>query len=420
MFIDRCIVEVRSGKGGDGCIAFRHEKYVPKGGPSGGNGGRGGSVIFVADSTINSLFNFTHSKVFKAEDGEDGDIKNQYGKAGKDLYVKVPVGTLVIDEDTKEIVFDFKEDKQQEIIAKGGRGGRGNLAFKNDRNKLPKVAENGLPGIKKRYILELKLIADVGIVGLPSVGKSTLLSIVSNAKPEIADYPFTTLSPNLGVVNHKYNSFVMADLPGLIKDASKGKGLGLDFLRHVERCRLIIHVVSMDKNSDPINDYKTIKNELKLYNKNLTKRPSIIVASKMDEDGAIEKYNEFKKLVKKPVIKLSALTNEGVEEILDKCIEILDKTPVIDLIEINKKEKVYNAKNDKSIFYIEHTKENEWRILGDSILRTYSLINLSTDEGVLKLLNYLKKIGVEEELVRLGVKEGDKVYLSDFVFEYIK
>lgn len=421
MFIDRCVVEVRSGKGGDGRIAFLHEKFVAKGGPSGGNGGRGGSVIFVTDPTINSLFAFRHSKVLAAKDGENGDIKNRYGKNGEDIIVKVPVGTVVIDEISKEVLFDLNEVNQEVVVAKGGRGGRGNAAFKNDRNRVPQIAENGLPGIKKRLILELKLIADVGLVGLPSVGKSTLLSIVSDAKPAIADYPFTTLSPNLGVVHYNdYESFVMADLPGLIEDAHKGKGLGLEFLRHIERCRVIIHVVSMEEGSDPVNAFKTINNELKKYDMNLLKRPTIIVASKMDEDGAKERKAAFEKAIKKKVIGLSALTNDGVKELLNKCMETLAKAPKAEIRDKREKKKVYDARKDAAIFEIVHEKTNEWRIIGDSITRTYSLINISTDEGLLRLLSYLRKVGVDDELERLGAKDGDTVYLMDFAFEYTR
>ena len=422
VFIDRCKIEVRSGKGGDGAIAFLHEKYVAKGGPSGGNGGRGGSIIFKTDPTINSLYAFRHSKVIRANDGEKGDIKNRYGRSANDVIVNVPVGTVILDAKTNELLFDLSKENEQVVIAKGGRGGRGNAAFKSDRNRVPRIAENGLPGENKTLILELKLIADIGLVGLPSAGKSTILSIVSNANPEIADYPFTTLTPNLGVVSHAdYPPFVLADLPGLIEDAHKGKGLGLQFLRHIERCRVIIHVVSMEANNDPISAYKTINNELKAYDLNLLKRPTIIVSSKMDEEGALERKKAFDKAIHKKSIGISALTNEGINDLLNKCIEVLSKAPQVDIFNIKQeKVKIYDARKDKSIFEINKIKEGEWRITGDSILRTYSLINISTDEGLMRLINYLRKIGVDEELERKGVKEGDTVYLADFAFEYIK
>lgn len=422
MFIDRCKIEVRSGKGGDGAIAFRHEKYVANGGPSGGNGGRGGSIIFKTDKTINSLFNFRHSKAFIASDGEKGDIKNRYGKNAPDIIVKVPVGTVVLDEETNELLFDLDKEDMEVVVVKGGRGGRGNAAFKSDRNRVPRIAENGLPGITKRLILELKLIADVGLVGMPSVGKSTLLSIISEAKPEIADYPFTTLSPNLGVVNHgNYDSFVVADLPGLIEDAHKGKGLGLEFLRHVERCKVIIHLVSMEEGNDPVKSYKIINEELKKYDPRLIKRPTIVVATKMDEDGADEKRIKFIKAIKKKVIGISALTNDGVDELLNACILELSRaeTPKIKDYQ-NIKEKIYDASKEEAIFTIVREKPHQYRILGDKVLRTYSLINISTDEGLLRLLTYLRKIGVDDELEKKGVLEGDTIYLGDFAFEYIK
>lgn len=422
MFIDRCKIEVRSGKGGDGAIAFRHEKYVANGGPSGGNGGRGGSIIFKTDKTINSLFNFRHSKAFIASDGEKGDIKNRYGKNAADIIVKVPVGTVVLDAETNELLFDLDKENMEVVVVKGGRGGRGNAAFKSDRNRVPRIAENGLPGITKKLILELKLIADVGLVGMPSVGKSTLLSIISEAKPEIADYPFTTLSPNLGVVNHgNYDSFVVADLPGLIEDAHKGKGLGLEFLRHVERCKVIIHLVSMEEGNDPVKSYKIINEELKKYDPRLVKRPTIVVATKMDEDGADERRIKFIKAIKKKVIGISALTNDGVDELLNACILELSRaeTPKIKDY-LNVKEKVYDATKEEAIFTIVKEKPHQYRILGDKVLRTYSLINISTDEGLMRLLTYLRKIGIDDELEKKGVLEGDTIYLGDFAFEYIK
>ncbi|MCQ2792607.1 MAG: GTPase ObgE [Bacilli bacterium] len=422
MFIDRCKIEVRSGKGGDGAIAFRHEKYVANGGPSGGNGGRGGSIIFRTDKTMNSLFNFRHSKAFIAQDGEKGDIKLRYGKNAPDVIVNVPVGTVVLDAETHELLFDLNKENMEVVVVKGGRGGRGNAAFKSDRNRVPRIAENGLPGINKKLILELKLIADVGLVGLPNAGKSTLLSLISEAKPEIADYPFTTITPNLGVVNHgNYQSFVVADLPGLIEDAHKGKGLGLEFLRHVERCRVIIHVVSMEDGANPVKAYQTINEELKKYDPRLVKRPTIIAASKMDEDGADEKRIKFIKAVKKKAIGISALTNEGLDELLNATILELSRAEEPKIKDYqNLKEKVYDARKEESLFTIVKEKPHQYRILGDKVLRTYSLINISTDEGMLRLITYLRKIGVDDELEKKGVSEGDTIYLGDFAFEYIK
>ena len=422
MFIDRVVVEVRSGKGGDGMIAFLREKSMPKGGPSGGNGGRGGSITFRANKSINTLFNFRHSKAFIAGDGEKGGPKNKYGHKAEDMIIDVPCGTVIYEEKDHKFLGDLSENGQTILVAKGGRGGRGNAAFKSDRNKCPKVAENGLPGETKRLILELKLLADVGLVGLPNAGKSTLLSVVSNANPEIADYPFTTIEPNLGVVNTKNGSFVMADLPGLIEGASKGKGLGLAFLRHLERCRVIVHLVSMEE-ENPYENFKTIANELKSYGMGLDKRPVIVVASKMDSEESEAKFKEFKKHFKNKIFALSSLTNLGVEEITDKCVELLAKTDRFPLVteDDTPEVKVYNAyDSQKPILEILHEKDHVFRIVGESIERTYSLINISTDEGLMKLISYLEKIGIEKALQEKGAVDGDTVILCDFEFEYLE
>ena len=423
MFIDRVIVEVRSGKGGDGMIAFLHEKYVAKGGPSGGNGGRGASIIFRANKSINTLFNFRHSKVIIGQDGGKGLTKNKYGRGADDVVVDVPVGSVIYLEENKQFLCDLSEDGQQVVVAKGGRGGRGNAAFKSDKNRVPRIAENGLPGETKRLIIELKLLADVGLVGLPNAGKSTLLSVVSNANPEIADYPFTTIAPNLGVVNvSKYETFVMADLPGLIEGAHLGKGLGLTFLRHLERCRVIVHLVSM-ADENPYESFQKIQNELKEYGMGLEKRPLIIVASKMDEDGAEDKLIKFKKKVKQDVYPISSLTHQGIDELVKKCHEILSKTEPFPLMGHEEKvaSRVYNAyEEQKPIFSVVKEKDHVYRLVGESIERTYSLINISTDEGLMRLINYLRKINVEDALREQGAQDGDSVFLCDFEFEYLE
>ena len=423
MFIDKVVVEVRSGKGGDGMIAFLHEKYIEYGGPSGGNGGRGASIIFRANKTINTLFNFRHSKVFIGPDGEKGGTKNKYGRGAEDIIVDVPLGTVVYEEEGHKFIGDLSKEGQTLLVAKGGRGGRGNAAFKTLKNKCPKIAENGLPGENKRLILELKLLADVGLVGLPNAGKSTLLSVVSNANPEIADYPFTTIEPNLGVVNVSSDTtFVMADLPGLIEGASKGKGLGLAFLRHLERCRVIVHLVSMEE-ENPYENYKIIENELNSYGMGLDKRPKIVVASKMDSDDAEIKFKEFKKLAKCDVLPLSSLTNDGVKELVKKCQELLSKTDMFPLMDSNEnpESKVYNAyDSEKPIFEVVKEKDHVFRLVGDSIERTYGLINISTDEGMMRLINYLRKIDVEKTLREKGAQDGDSVWLCDFEFEYLE
>ena len=425
MFIDRAVIEVRSGKGGDGAIAFRREKYVPKGGPAGGNGGRGASVILRANSKINTLFNFRHSKCFIGEDGEKGGIKNQYGRHSDDVYVDVPVGTVVYEEKDHKFLGDLSKDGLTLRVAKGGRGGRGNTCFKSSTNRVPRIAENGEPGEQKRLILELKLLADVGLVGFPSVGKSTLLSVVSSARPEIADYPFTTIIPNLGVVSTKGGkSFVMADLPGIIEGAHAGKGLGLQFLRHIERCRIIVHVIDMGESGrDPFSDYQIISNELKEYGFGLDKRPVIYVASKMDEEGAEDRLKAFEKKAKIKCFPISALTEEGIDELLYKCADLLEVTPPFPLFDSEEEvleNKVYTLDEEEKEFEIKHPSLHHWDIVGDKIIKFYRMTNISTDEGMMKLLTRLRKLRVDDILEEMGAEDGDIVTLDDFTFEYYK
>ncbi len=427
MFIDRAKVEVRAGKGGDGMIAFHREKYVAKGGPSGGNGGRGGSIIFRATKGASTLINFRHSKVIVAKDGEKGMGKNAYGRGASNVYVDLPIGTVVYDEKDHSFVCDLNEDGKEFVVAKGGRGGRGNACFKSAKNRIPNIAENGLPGERKTLILELKLLADVGFVGFPSVGKSTLLSIISNATPEIADYPFTTITPNLGVVRLKDGrSFVAADLPGLIEGAHEGKGLGLQFLRHIERCRVLIHIIDMSGIRDPYDDYIKINKELENYGFNLINRPTIIVGSKIDEDGAIERLKEFQEKVgsDKKVFGICALTHDGIENVLVEAMNLLEVTPVFPMYnEDNEVDgvKIYEVKAEQEEeFKLLNKGNGNWVITGDRVERTYNLINISTDEGMLRLLDYLRRIGVDDALREAGAKDGDTVVLCDFEFEYIE
>ena len=425
MFIDRAIIEVRSGKGGDGAIAFRREKYIAKGGPAGGNGGRGASVILRANSKINTLFNFRHSKCFIGPDGEKGGIKNQYGRGSEDIYIDVPVGTVVYEEKNHKFLGDLSTDGLELRVAKGGRGGRGNTCFKSSTNRVPRIAENGEPGEQKRLILELKLLADVGLVGFPSVGKSTLLSVVSSARPEIADYPFTTIIPNLGVVTSKDGrSFVMADLPGIIEGAHDGKGLGLQFLRHIERCRIIVHVIDMGESGrDPYSDYQIISKELKEYGFGLDKRPVIYVASKMDEEGALERLKAFEKKAKVKCIPISALTEEGIDELVYKCVDLLDVTPIFPLFDAEEEtleNKVYTLDDEEKEFDIKHPTAHSWEIVGDKIIKFYKMTNISTDDGMMKLLTHLRKLKVDDKLEELGAQDGDQVILDDFVFVYYR
>ena len=425
MFIDRAVIEVRSGKGGDGAIAFRREKYVPKGGPAGGNGGRGASIILKANSKINTLFNFRHSKCFIGQDGEKGGIKNQYGKGSEDVIVEVPVGTMIFEEKDHKFLGDLSVDGMTLRVAKGGRGGRGNTCFKSSTNRVPKIAENGEPGETKRLILELKLLADVGLVGFPSVGKSTLLSVVTSAKPEIADYPFTTIIPNLGVVYVKDGrSFVLADLPGIIEGAHLGKGLGLQFLRHIERCRIIVHVVDMSENGrDPVMDYKTIQNELKEYGFGLDKRPCVVVASKMDEEGALDKLKKFEKAAKVKCLQISALADQGLDELIYTLLDLLEKTPAFPLYDEEEEEldsKVYTLAEEEKEFEIKHPEAHTWVITGDKIIKFYRMTNISTDEGMMVLLTKLRKLKIDDILEEMGAQDGDNVILDDFTFEFYK
>lgn len=421
MFIDRAIIEVRSGKGGDGAIAFIHEKYRPMGGPAGGNGGRGGSVYLRASNFSTTLINYRHSKTFIAGDGEKGGIKLQYGRKAEDIYIDLPIGTVVFLEENHQFVCDLDEEGKTFLIAKGGRGGRGNACFKNARNKAPKIAENGHPGEKKRLILELKLLADVGIIGLPSVGKSTFISCVSNCKAEIGDYDFTTIVPNLGVVKmDDGSSFVLADMPGLIEGAHQGKGLGLVFLRHIERTRVLIHMVDMSRNTDPYEEYLIVRKELEEYGMNLDKKPEIIVASKIDEEGAQEKYEAFKEKIGKDVLAISAIDSESLKKVLYKAQELLKDAPIFPVYKESDAEKVYNLEDDNKIFEIRKENENTFIITGERVIKTYRLINISTDEGMMRLLTYLNKIGIDEALKEAGAKDGDTVKLDDFYFEYFE
>ena len=425
MYIDRAVIEVRSGKGGDGAIAFRREKYIAKGGPAGGNGGRGASVILRANSKVNTLFNFRHSKCFIGPDGEKGGIKNQYGRHSDDIYIDVPVGTVVYEEEGNKFLGDLSTDGALLKVAKGGRGGRGNTCFKSSTNRVPRIAENGEPGERKRLILELKLLADVGLVGFPSVGKSTLLSVVSNARPEIADYPFTTIVPNLGVVNvDEKHSFVMADLPGLIEGAHQGKGLGLQFLRHIERCRVIVHVIDMSETGrDPYSDYLIINNELKEYGFGLDKRPVIVVASKMDEEGADKRLKDFEKKSKIKCLQISSLADQGLDELKYKLVELLETTPQFPLFDSEEEvldTKVYTLPDEEKEFEIKHPELHTWVITGDKIIKFYRMTNISTDEGMMVLLMKLRKLRIDDKLEELGAVDGDTVILDDFTFEFYK
>lgn len=421
MFIDKAVVEIVAGNGGDGAIAFRREACVEKGGPSGGDGGRGGSIYFVGDNNVNTLLEFKYKRKIKADDGQNGMTKKCYGRKGEDVFVKVPLGTIVYDVTNDYIIADINEINQKVLIAKGGRGGRGNCHFVSSRHQAPEIAENGEFGERITVRLELKLLADVGFVGFPSVGKSSLLSVISAAKPEIAAYHFTTLAPILGVVKVDENkNFVVADLPGLIEGASQGKGLGFNFLKHIERCRVLVHVIDMasTESRDPYNDYLTIKHELEEYNPSLLKRPQLIVANKMDQDEAHLFLEEFKAKLQDDIeiIEVSTITKSNINKLIYKLSEILDNTPRFPLFDEKDEYKVYlNTEED---FCKVKYEDGFYVVYGNPVEKAFYRTNFSTDAGVLKFMRILRYNGVEEKLKEAGIKDGDSVKICDYEFDY--
>ncbi len=421
MFIDRAKITVKSGKGGDGCIAFHHEKYVEKGGPSGGNGGRGGSIYFKAVNSQSTLINYRHARKVSAQDGGKGLTKKMYGHGAEDVILEVPVGTIILDAKTNELLCDLSTPDQLYLACKGGRGGRGNACFASSRNRVPRIAENGMPGVEKELILELKLLADVGLVGLPSVGKSTLLSVISSAKPEIADYPFTTLTPQLGVVYlNDGDSYVVADLPGLIEGASVGKGLGLTFLRHIERCKVIVHVLDME-HENPLDDFKKINEELINYGYHLIDRTTLVICNKVEDEVTLQKANEIKETLKDKyeVMFISAILHEGIDEMLYKIKDLLKEAKSFPLYEAKDEDiKIIDATKNEQKFIIKHPQDHVYVIEGEQIERTYHLINITTDEGLMRLIKILHDLGVDDKLHEIGAKDGDIVKLCDFEFEY--
>ena len=426
MFIDRAKIYLVAGFGGDGAVSFLREKCREFGGPNGGNGGRGGSIFFVAQRGINTLSQYRHAIKVKAENGDKGHKKNSFGHAGKDVYLTVPVGTVILNLNG-DILADLSKEGDMYLACKGGRGGRGNACFASSTNRSPKTAENGTPGETKTLILELKLLADVGLVGLPSVGKSTLLSVVSNAKPRTAEYDFTTLEPMLGSVRlSDTESFVIADLPGLIEGASKGKGLGFVFLRHIERCRVIIHIVDISREDDAFESFEKINKELAAYKLDLLKRPMIIAINKVDCLSNRDKIENFKTKIndkygdRYPMFEISAISKQGCKPLLRKAYELVQTTPKFVLYTPEKTaEAVYDAKlMSKPKFKIMKLSPNHYRIEGEKVIKAYRLINHKTDEGMMKLLSYLNSIGVDDELRKIGARDGSSVIIDDFEFEY--
>ena len=423
-FIDKVIVKLKAGNGGNGIVAFAHEKYRPLAGPSGGDGGNGGSIIFKVDTNKNTLLDLRYNKIITAKNGENGKVNKMTGASSQDVIIKIPLGTIVRDNQSGELIADFYDINQEEIICKGGKGGKGNHHFATSRNSAPEYAKLGEKGEEKEVLLELKLLADVGLVGLPSVGKSTLLSVVSNAKPEIADYPFTTLTPQLGMVKVDDTSFVMADLPGLIEGASEGKGLGLEFLRHIERCRLIVHVLDMSGDKglrDPIEDFRLINKELGNYPGNLLERKQLILANKIDEDNALENLERFKETYPdQEVFPASAIINEGLQGLLYRIKDLLKEIPYMPLFDQEKRNQkvIYTYEKEKD-FNIFNEGNGIWRIEGDKIERMFEQTDLSDDEASLAFSRFLSNMKVDEELRNAGCKNGDYVFIKDYGFEFV-
>lgn len=431
MFVDKAKIYVKGGKGGDGLIAFRRELYVPDGGPAGGDGGKGGDVIFRVDEGLRTLVDFRYNKHYKAPNGEKGRNKGRHGANAEDLIVRVPPGTVVIDDDTQEIVADLTEHGQEVIVARGGKGGRGNMRFASPANSAPHIAENGDEGEERYLVLELKVIADVGLVGFPSVGKSTFLSVVSGARPKIGAYHFTTLSPNLGVVDvGDGRSFVMADLPGLIEGAHAGVGLGHEFLRHVERTKLILHVVDMAavEGRDPFDDWQKINDELRLYSEKLADRPQLIVANKMDLPEAEENLELFRMQLAElgredEVLPVSAATRQGVQKVLYRAADLLEQ------IEETMKVEEKIEETERKIFRYEKNEDDKFTVRRENdqfvvesvgIEKFIKRTNFSSYEGQLRFGRILRRMGVDKELRKLGAEDGSIVRIGDFEFEFVE
>ena len=422
MFVDEVEIKVEAGNGGDGCTAFRREKYIAMGGPYGGNGGHGADIIFKVDEGLHTLLDLRYQKIIKGQNGENGRGKNQHGKGATPHIVRVPLGTVVTDLDTGLILADLSKKDQEEVIAKGGRGGRGNTAFKTQTNTAPDYSEKGEEGEHKTLKVEVKMLADVGLVGLPSVGKSTIISCVSKSKPKIAAYHFTTLHPNLGVVRASDGrSFVMADLPGLIEGASQGEGLGDQFLRHIERTKVIAHVVDMSgsEGRDPYEDFILINKELEEYNDKLIKKPMIVIANKMDLEGAEKNLKDFKKKVDLQIFEVSAAKNEGLQEVVNALADILDTIPDNPLYDDSQIEShvLYKFKKEEP-FTITKEDDGLWVVSGKEVERIFKMTKFTSDEAVFRFAKKLRRMGIDDKLIEMGAKEGDQVRILDFYFDF--
>ncbi|HJA40150.1 MAG TPA: GTPase ObgE [Firmicutes bacterium] len=428
MFVDQVKIYIKGGDGGNGAVAFRREKYIPKGGPAGGDGGKGGDVIFEVEEGMRTLIDFRYKRHFKAARGEHGGPKNQHGKNAEDLIVKVPPGTMILHAKTKAVIADLTENGQRVTILKGGRGGKGNTRFTSSSNPAPEICENGEPGKEMEVILELKVLADVGLVGFPSVGKSTLLSTVSKARPKIAAYHFTTIVPNLGVVEvPDGRSFVMADLPGLIEGAHAGVGLGHQFLKHIERTRVIVHVIDMGSTEgrDPYEDYITINKELEQYNMRLLERPQLIAANKMDVDGAKENLEVFKTKLNAdiPVFPISSATQFGIKELLYKIADVLEVTetfPMYDKdIQDEEQRVLYKYVKESQLFEVSRDMDGAFLLTGEELEKVFKMTDFTREASVRRFARQMRGMGVDDALRAKGAKDGDIVRIDQFEFEFI-
>lgn len=421
MFTDYVKIIAKAGDGGNGAISFRREKYVAAGGPDGGDGGKGGDVYFEVDPNSNTLIDFRFKKKFKAENGNNGEGSNKYGRSGEDLSIKVPIGTVIKDSETNRVLADLSHEGQKELVLKGGRGGKGNAHFATSTRQAPRFSQDGENGEEKELILELKLLADVGLIGFPNVGKSTFLGRTTSATPKIADYHFTTLEPNLGVVKTDYgDSFVIADIPGIIEGASEGVGLGLQFLRHIERTRLLLHVidVSGSEGRNPVDDFNKINAELQKYSQKLSQRTQIIVANKIDSMQDEQLYKDLEKLAKEKnleIFKISAVTGEGVDKLIKHVSELLKTLPKEDLIEYEDK-KVYKLEEKDE--YTIRKEDGKFIIEGEPVERIMRRVNIADNESLYYFQKNLDELGVNQRLKEMGVQEGDIVKIADYELEW--
>lgn len=423
MFVDEVVLNLEAGRGGDGCMAFHREKFVAMGGPFGGNGGKGGDIIFTVNEGLRTLIDLKYKKVFKGNPGLNGEGKNKNGKAAEDTIIGVPLGTTIKDNNTGVVIADLTKKDDKVIVCYGGRGGRGNVSLATRSNPCPSYAERGEPGEVRQIKVELRMLADVGLVGLPSVGKSTILSMISNANPKIASYHFTTLSPNLGVVKTKTGySYTVADLPGLIEGASNGVGLGHKFLKHIERTKIIAHVIDMSgsEGRDPYEDYLVIRNELKEFSDKLMNKEEIIIANKMDIEGSKENLEVFKTKVDKKIFEISASNNMGLDKVIEELETLVKNTKEEDLYDKDSIEShvLYKFKYEKPYTIIKEN--NTYIIKGDIVEKMFKMTNFNTEEAISRFSKKLRNLGIDDELEKMGVQEGDIIRILDYEFEYTK